>query len=162
LLAVAACVGLALLNWRVLDMEIDTSPVTPPGASNEAALAAAGDMPPAPSAAATAAFPETLARPLFRSNRRPPAAKPDEARTAAKTAKPAVALPTDLKLIGIVKEKGQAERALIRSGASADGQWLQVGQIVEGWRLARIDDSGIVFEANGEERNLSLFPKSSE
>ena len=65
LLAIAACLGLALLNWRILNTDIDTSPVAPGGTGGEAALAQVEGLTAEPAIAANSAFPETLARPRF-------------------------------------------------------------------------------------------------
>ena len=161
LLAIAACLGLALLNWRILNMGIDTSPVAP-GTGGEAALAQVEGLTAEPDIAANSAFPETLERPLFRANRRPPdPKKPDVA--AARPSQPQIAakLPDGLALVGIIKEGG-VERALLRTHGSEQGQWVGIGYVLDGWRLSRIDNGSVIFEAGGQKQALSLFPKREE
>jgi general secretion pathway protein N len=160
----AACVGVAVLNWYLLTTDIDISPIKPPGTDNTVVLSDAEDLPGESKPAAPGAFPETLARPLFRSSRRPPdPPKPDaSAQAGVRVPRGAARLPTDLKLVGILKEQGQTQRALIRSGESPTGQWMEVGQEVQGWRLSQIEDASIFFEANGQKQKLSLFPEQGE
>jgi len=156
-------IGLALANWHVLMMPIDVSAVAPPAPQ---AIAATGvvDHPADAAPPLTAdAFPATLARPLFRDTRRPP--DPTKAEVAdARALEPPkqVRLPDGLALIGIVKESGDSGRALIRSPASGTGQWVEVGYLLEGWRLSRIETGSILFEAEGHKQSLSLFPQKGE
>jgi hypothetical protein len=162
LLAIAACLGLALLNWRMLNMDIDTSPIAPGGAGGEAALAQAEGLTAEPGMAANSAFPETLARPLFRANRRPPDPKKPEV-AAVRPSQPQIAakLPDGLALVGIIKEGG-VERALLRAPGSEQGQWVGIGYVVDGWRLSRIESGSVTFEAGGRKQALSLFPQRDE
>lgn len=162
LLAIAACLGLALLNWRILNMDIDTSPVAPGGAGSEATLAEIEGLPPADAIAANSAFPETLARPLFRSNRRPPdPKKPEVAAQHSAQQQKAASLPDGLALVGIIKDSG-AERALLRARGSEQGQWVGVGYVLDGWRLSRIESGSVIFESGGQKQALSLFPERKE
>jgi hypothetical protein len=164
LLVVGAVLGLALLNWRVLTMDIDISPSSGGDAADPALLSASDWLPGEAGAAEAATYPEMLARPLFRSSRRPvEAARPQAAAEESAPAPEAAAkLPEDIQLVGIMKETGGAGRALIRSGASPTGQWVEIGHVLEGWRLSRIEAGSVYFETAGEKQKLSLFPVKSE
>ena len=160
-LALGACLGLALLNWHVVTQEVDISPA-PLGEDLEGALPALDAAMPEVAATNAVNYPETLARPLLRASRRPPdAAKP---RLAASPAAPkrVAKLPEGIALIGIMKEAGKRERALIRSGDEPTAQWIELGQMLNGWRLSLIEPGSVLFEAQGQKQNLSLFPARGE
>ena len=160
LLVVGAVLGMALLNWRVLTMNIDISPSSGGDAADPALLSASDWLPGDAGTAEAVTYPEMLARPLFRSSRRPAAAvKPQiAAEQSAPAREPALKLPDDIQLVGIMKETGGAGRALIRSGASPTGQWVEIGHVLEGWRLSRIEAGSVYFETGDEKQKLSLFP----
>ena len=161
LLAAGACLGLAFLSWRLATMEIDISPVAPGGAGEAVRLAAIETLPAEPKPPAPGAFPQTLARPLFRANRRPP--QPGAAGRQNTPGQQRAARPPDsLELVGVMKDTGGAERALIRTPASPTGEWLEVGHVLDGWRLSRIEPGGVTFESDGQKLSLSLFPKKDE
>lgn len=155
--------GFALLNWHALMMPVDVSPITPAAPESVAAIGAHEHLAEVPPVLPAAAFPATLTRPLFRATRRPPEAEKPAA-AEARTAQPQkqVRLPDGLALIGIVKQSGEAGRALIRAQASDTGQWVEVGYVLEGWRLSQIEAGSILFEAEGRKQSLSLFPQRSE
>ena len=156
-------IGLALANWHVLMMPIDISAAAPPAAPAITATGAVEHLADAPPALTAAAFPATLARPLFRDTRRPPdPAKPEIADARPAEPPKPVRLPDGLALIGIVKESGDSGRALIRSPASGTGQWVEVGYLLEGWRLSRIEAGSILFEIDDRKQSLSLFPQKGE
>ena len=154
---------LALLNWRLLTMDIDISPVSGTDAADPALLSEADWLPGEAGAAEAVTYPEMLARPLFRSSRRPAeAVKPQIATQESAPPEHAAKLPDDTRLVGIMKETGGAGRALIRSGASPTGQWVEIGHVLEGWRLSRIEAGSVYFETGGEKLKLSLFPSRGE
>lgn len=156
-------IGLALANWHVLMMPIDVSAVAPPAAPAIATTGAVEHPADAAPALTAAAFPATLARPLFRDTRRPPdPAKPEIADARPAEPPKQVRLPDGVALIGIVKESGDSGRALIRSPASGTGQWVEVGYLLEGWRLSRIEAGSILFEIDDRKQSLSLFPQKGE
>jgi hypothetical protein len=161
LLAAGACIGLALLNWRLFTSDIDISPIPPGGAGEAVRLTSIEALPSDAKGASPTSFPETLARPLFRADRRPAEAKPkDGANQAAQ--KPVARLPDGLELVGILKDEGGVERALIRSKNAPTGEWVELGHDLDGWRLSKIESGGITFEANGQTQNLPLFPKKDD
>jgi hypothetical protein len=159
LLVAGAVLGMAMLNWRQLTLDIDISPSLDVDAAEPALLAAPDWLPGDTAAAEAVAYPEMLARPLFRSSRRPAeAVKPQiAARESVPAPEHTVHLPEDIQLIGIMKQAGRARLALIRSGASPTGEWVQIGHVLSGWRLSRIAAGSVYFEAEGEMRTLSLF-----
>ncbi|WP_088343232.1 MULTISPECIES: hypothetical protein [Rhodomicrobium] len=156
LLALGLCAGLALLNWHVLTQEIDVSPVVLAD-SEEAPFPAIDSPAPEAVAARPGQYPQTLARPLFRASRRPPDATA-QAAPAASAQRRVARLPDGIALVGIMKESGRTERALIRSGDSPTGEWVEIGQTLNGWRLSRIEPGSVQFEADGQKQSLSLFP----
>jgi general secretion pathway protein N len=157
LLAAAAVIGLGLLNWSLLTAEIDISAIAPPDMETQNLAATTRGRADDAGTAGPAAYPQTLARPLFRASRRPPEAeKPQVAARPQPVPRQAARLPENLALVGVMREHGRAGRALIRLGESA-GQWVEVGHMLQGWRLSRIDAAGIAFEADGQEQRLSLF-----
>jgi hypothetical protein len=164
LLVLGAVLGMALLNWRLLTTDIDVSPASSGDAADPALLSASDWLPGDAGAAETVTYPEMLARPLFRSSRRPAEAVEPEiaAQESAPQPQHAAKLPEDIRLVGIMKETGEAGRALIRSGDSPTGQWLEIGQVLEGWRLSRIEAGSVYFETGGEKHKLSLFPAKEQ
>jgi hypothetical protein len=162
LLAAAAMIGLGVLNWHLATAEIDISPIAPPDIETQNPAANLGEPTVDAGSVGPAAYPEMLARPLFRASRRPPdAEKPQVAARPQAAPRQAARLPENLALVGVMKEHGRAGRALIRLGESA-GQWVEVGHVLQGWRLSRIDPAGIAFEADGREQRLSLFRPRDE
>lgn len=162
LAALTLATAAAALNWWAFDLDIDVSPLAPGGAAP-----IPGDAPrvePAPQTPQDTAelYSETLSRPLFRSNRRPAEVRtPDDGEQAALEHGDGQGL-QGVELAGVMREGGKASRALVRSPASPMGSWVEVGHLVDGWRLSEIDDSGIVFEAGGQRRKLSLFPSRTQ
>lgn len=164
LLLIGAVLGMALLNWRLLSMDIDISPASGVDATDAAALSTADWLPGEAGAVEVATYPEMLTRPLFRSDRRPPEPKKPQvaAREGARLPEQAAKLPESIQLIGIMNETGGAGRALIRSGASPTGEWIEIGHVLDGWRLSRIEASSVYFETAGEKQKLSLFPAKTQ
>jgi hypothetical protein len=162
ILATGIAVGLAVLNWYLLTSEIDISPIAPPEAVAEPEIASAAIAEDAGAKTEQQTFPQTLARPLFRSSRRP--AETEKPRIAARPQaapnRPA-RLPEGLELVGIMKADGKAGKALLRMGGSP-GEWVEVGHVLQGWRISQIDAASILFEAEGRHQSLSLFPPKSE
>lgn len=164
LLAICALLSAMLLNWYLLTEEIDISPAEADIIADARTL---GDVPGLPAVAPKSietSFPETLARPLFWESRRPLEAQPSKvtAPQRARTSRQIAGLPEDLELIGIVKERGHAGRALIRSGGKTAGEWIEIGHVLNGWRLSRIETGSVVFDAEGQQQKLTLFPDKAE
>ena len=164
LLIIGAALGMGLLNWRLLTMDIDISPAAGTDAADPALLSEADWLPGEAGPAEAVTYPEMLARPLFRSDRRPAEAVTPQIAAQENVAPPehAAKLPEDIQLVGIMKQTGGAGRALIRSGASPTGQWVEIGHVLDGWRLSRIEAGSVYFEIEGEKQKLSLFPAKEQ
>lgn len=109
-------------------------------------------------------FPETLARPLFSSTRRPPEPRPPEPVAGqlpqlTETPPPQpiqVTSPETLILKGIFIDD-ERRLALIQTPATPQGVWLAPGAEVEGWTVSRIEKQSIAIEANGQAASLTLY-----
>ena len=89
-----------------------------------------------------AEFPQSSARPLFHPDRRPiERAKPVVAPVVVPEAPPPPV--NQLQLVGVMQTGVNQFRALIRNGTDAAGQWLIVGDQVQGWRLSAIAADGV-------------------
>lgn len=150
---------LALLNWYAITAEIDISPASYGAEDAAAPLAPIAQLHILNQQLEPAAFPQTAARPLFQPNRRPAdrERKGSPPAPAAASKRPAK-LPSDVELVGIMREGRSAGRALIRTGDDTTGQWIEIGHVLDGWRLSRIEGNDIVFEADGRSERLTLFP----
>ena len=86
---------------------------------------------------------ETLTRPVFAKSRRPfKGDKPGKQETAAAQA------PAGMALRAVVGFGGK-RRAFIVTSALAEGQWLGVGEALEGWTIAEMDRAFVTMK-NGE------------
>ena len=160
-LAVVAA-GLAGLNWWLATAPIDTSPIVP---EPLAEVAATADVPAVPNPLPSlSALSETLSRPLFRSDRRPPTAKVSPAITASETAEVAPAPSADaLRLVGMMRSGTSAQRALIRVAGSPNASWVEKGGEIGGWVIATINEDTVSVERKGVKADLKLFqPKPAE
>jgi hypothetical protein len=157
MLLIAACGGLALLNWRAGTMPIDVSPAE--AISAAISVPEIAGMGSDAEIAAAESFAETLSRPLFRASRRPPEAEKIQPKEQSRPAprRTIAELPDGVELVGIMKQEGRNGRAMIRSGNAPDGYWVEVGHVLGGWRLSRIEAGSITFEADGQTKKLSLF-----
>lgn len=161
LLVAFGIAALAVLNWHVLTMPIDVSPAAiPTGTDASFPVPDEGTHALSEATAERAtSFPQTLARPLFRADRRPrDRTRPDATASLRTSSVRAQVPPPNVELVGIIKEGGSTGRALIRSGDEPTGIWVEVGHTLQGWRLSRIDARGIVLEADGRQVQLSLNP----
>lgn len=93
---------------------------------------------------------ETLERPLFLASRRPPAPEVLPARAA----KPIESIGFDL--VGVTLFDGQ-RIALLEPTGGGRVQRIRVGQRLEGWRLAEIGPSAVLFRQAGQSEALRLL-----
>lgn len=150
-----------MLTAHLVRTPIDTSGVRQPagaGAGPEIASAAKLQLP--LDGKSLGEFPETVSRPLFWVSRRP---APPQAAPAPVVASPVVATKPAVeppavafRLAGIVEDGGKVRRALISWPQQPEGRWVEVGTLIEGWRLAGIDRHAVKIEAAGRTRELKL------
>lgn len=107
-------------------------------------------------------FPQTLARPLFSSTRKPTEPRPPEPVVApapqpvGPVAQIQLPPPTGFVLKGIfINEERQL--ALLQTPTAPQGVWLATGAEIEGWKVSRIEKQGIAIEANGQVQKLTLY-----
>jgi hypothetical protein len=100
----------------------------------------------------------TLDRPLFSpSRRRPPAPAPPVVQAPAPPAPPAP--PPDLVLFGVVMD-GENARAVVRAGADKRLLRAQIGDEIDGWKVAQIDGRKVVLASqDGRFATYRLFNK---
>lgn len=175
LLAVDAAAAAAV--WHVMTTPLDVSPVVVADAAGSlpvpgADTAQGGLIRSPPPASAKLAG--TLARPLFRADRRPPAPPVAMASSepSGETAPPAVTepiekpvdaapppLPEGLRLVGVARLPAGRPRALLRVKAASGGTWMSAGETLAGWRIAEIGHDDVWLEAEGQRHLLSLDPR---
>ena len=160
----AVVVGLSVLNWHLLQRSIDISPLSDSNNGEIARIDTRSDNIESTQATVASDYPQTLARPLFFANRRPPT---QEKRTATKSkpkpkSRSTQNQPKGLKLVGIMFGKHQERRALLRSKAMPTGNWFEEGDVLEGWRVSKIDDSSITIVTGSKHLTLLLFPRQNE
>ena len=163
LLLLSATLGLAALNLQILRTPVDVSPIAPGGG---AALVDAhtGEITTPPHRSPPPVYRETLARPIFRADRKPfvAAVEPPppvieevvEAPQAAPPAQP----PEGLKLVGVMRDGEGRDRALVKSAQSPSASWLEVGDEIDGWQISEITQSGMTLSADAASVTLNLYP----
>jgi hypothetical protein len=156
--------GLCYLNWWQLNAPIDVSPIAP--VEIEGAGSADGKP---PSAAANKEptlmeLSETITRPVFRSDRKPFAAKPVEANAPVTQEQPPPQASVDtLRLVGMMRTGTSAKRALIRVAGLPNAEWVEVGGEVGGWTVGKIETDRVLVKRNGDTAELKLFgPKPTD
>jgi hypothetical protein len=137
--------ALAALNWRLLAMTIDISPVEiNRGAGSHDIIDAA---PVAPfHLKPLSSFAETEARPLFSPTRRP----------SAVAAQAQLRSPPDVQLVGVMMIAPTQKRALIRSPHEPRGRWLSEGGQIGGWNVLTIGASEVIIDGRGGRHELKL------
>ena len=145
-----SALGFGVLAGLVLVNPVDVTPI-PPAARPPAAAAAAGQSrdPPAP-LPSIEQLSETRDRPLFSPTRKPIG-------TSAGTIDGPAGGASDIELLGTIGMDG-SERALLRVKQPASQQWLAVGAVAAGWRVASIAKDRVVIVAGGQSRELVLYP----
>ena len=155
--------GLGALNYWQANAPIDTSPV--------AVDSSGGPSPPKPVPAVEPPaelrslndLAETLARPLFRKDRRPPPSTPQKTTLPAPEPAAPLASADSLRLIGMMRSGTAAGRALIRVAGNPQALWVDTGGEVGGWKIGRIEADRVLIERNGDKAELKLFaPKAIE
>jgi len=103
------------------------------------------------------AFRVVTDRPAFTPSRRPPAPPALAVIPPAAAAPPPA--PPRLTLLGTLKSGGR-ESAVIRP-ATGRSRVMTLGEVIEGWRLARIDGNLIVLENQGQRVEVQLSRRGS-
>ncbi len=162
LLALLAA-GLGAINWHLAGSTIDISPVASAVVAGDAA---AGNAPFSSGGAAAirlgADLSETLARPLFRPDRRPPPSAGTAPSDVPAPVADVGAAAGDLVLAGVMHHGTKGSRALIRVAGKPAGVWVGAGETVGGWRVAAIEPDRVAVELNGATAELLLFAKRSK
>ena len=97
-----------------------------------------------------------LSRPVFTSTRRPPSIKPKPMKTPI-LKKPIV--PTKSvkpKILGIMMFKGE-NQVFLKSPRKAKGVWIKAGEIIDGWKIMSIDDTGATLNSGPSNLSLKLY-----
>lgn len=109
-------------------------------------------------------YAETLARPIFRADRKPfvaavegPPPVVEETAEAAPAAKP-IEPPQGLKLVGVMRDGDGQDRALVQSAQSPAASWLRIGDEIDGWRISAISPAAITLSADASSIELDLYP----
>ena len=95
---------------------------------------------------------QTLTRPVF-SNTRKPLVGPQSPPTAPSE----LVTPPGLKLSALALFS-KTHRAFVLSASTPNGQWLDVGDQLEGWTLTQMLGSSIVLQSGVKRLTLMLYP----
>ena len=149
--ALAAAVGvLVLLNWVLIQGQIDVSPVAPAARKDAAPRLDEKRLSTALDKKSAEQFQETVGRPLFNPSRRP-VQRDKDALSEAKVAT------SELRLIGIMKPDAGPPRALIRAADQPAGKWIAEGATFNGWTLRKVKARSVIVETDGRSQELT-FP----
>ncbi|MEO0679357.1 MAG: hypothetical protein AAF192_02965 [Pseudomonadota bacterium] len=102
-----------------------------------------------------------IARPLMSPTRRPlvdarpPEPEPEPQRPPAPPPAPPPLDPPSLVLRGVLEAAGR--RSALLAPPSGDGEWFASGDLVDGWKIARIAADHVEFENDGRIFRLDLF-----
>jgi general secretion pathway protein N len=104
----------------------------------------------------------TLDRPLFSPTRHPPAPPPPPPPVVQVAAPPPPPPPPpNLTLFGVVID-GEGARALVRAGADKKLLRAQIGDDIEGWKVAQIEGRKVVLSLDGRFVTFALFSDNRE
>lgn len=157
--------GLGYLNWWQANTHIDISPLITEPAGDTLKTDAGAIGAPQAIVPTLAQLTETVARPVFRSDRRPLILEPSEeqALPVASEPDPSLVSPESLRLVGVMRSGTSARRALIRVAGTAAATWVETGAEVSGWTVEKIETDRVFFARNGDKAELKLFaPKPAE
>lgn len=148
--------GAAALALGAVVVDALRSPPRPPSAPGDFAVQLP-QLPPPPVAALppVTELSETVRRPLFDPDRRPP---PAPAAPAQASAPPAPPPPLKVNLIGVIM--GPSERlALVASPSERQARALREGDAIDGWRVEAITARSVLFTHRDSRREIALDPK---
>lgn len=147
-LAVVAVAG-AAANWWLLTTPVDITPTVEQAGTPTAAAEPVTLLP----VSVSDDLPETVSRPVFSQTRRPPKLEVQAQETVAAAAAKA---PDNLELRGIMRNHLQRVSVLIRSNVNLPGNWVRVGEAVDGWVVREIHDDRAIIETNGQRYELQI------
>ena len=157
--------GLGYLNWWQANTQIDISPIVTESAGDAAKPEAGASGAPQVVVPTLAQLTETVARPVFRSDRRPLVSKNSAEPPPAVAYEPDTSStsPESLRLIGMMRSGKSARRALIRVAVTSAATWVEAGGEVSGWTIEKIEADRVFIARNGDKAELKLFaPKPTE
>lgn len=154
-----AIAGLGYLNWWLATSSVDISPIAPAGPSGSTAPSAQGlRLISEAHVQPLSELRETVMRPVFRPDRRPPGVMQAASEAPAAPEMAPNQSPADnLKLVGMMRSGTSAQRALIRVAGLPDAAWVEVGAEIGGWTVGRIETDRVLIERNGDKAELKLF-----
>ena len=157
---------LATLNWQIWATPNDIRPIAlvqaAPSLGTSSEIQSAG-----PGPARAKIYTETLARPIFRADRKPFVAEVPlpplviEEAVEAPPAAPPIESPPGLALVGVMRDGDGRYRALVKSAQAPAASWRQIGDEIDGWRISGIAPSTITLSADASTITLDLYPVAS-
>ncbi len=156
--------ALGALNWQILTTPLDIRPIALDRAARPNLENGGGIAGTAQRSREQGNYTETLARPLFRADRKPFVAAPEapppvvEETVEAPPAAPGIEPPQGLKLLGVVRDGDGQDRALVKSAVTPAASWLQIGDEIDGWRISAIAASAVTLSAEAASIKLELYP----
>ena len=136
--------SLGFLNWHLYQSTVDTTPLALPDQATPGDALKPQDDLALPAARSEAAFPQFVARPLFHPDRKPIERVKPAVVEAAKSVAPIQPPSEKLQLIGLMQKGPKDYRALIRGPGNSPGEWLAVGDEIQGWQLWEIAPDSVV------------------
>jgi hypothetical protein len=107
-----------------------------------------------------AAYPETLAHPVFFKTRAPYVPPPPAPPPVAKAAAPVVAADPGLALGGVALD-GALRKAYLFTKANSQGAWVSEGETFNGWTVQSIDAGAAKLRQADRTLELLLYPPAS-
>jgi hypothetical protein len=147
LILCAGVMALALVNWRIMELEpapplAVASNVETPGAP------VAGQKPIEPLPLSD--FDEIVRRPVFSASRSR-FVPTERARTVAGPGSP------DIRLAGIAIDTN-AKRALLQTAQQPQARWVEQGESIDGWLLQVVREDAVIIASGQQAHELRLYP----
>ena len=115
-----------------------------------------------------AAFAQITGRPIFSKTRRPfEPPEPVSVTIAGTQASAAPALPSSPKsepsvTLSAVTIAGTNRRALVVSKEQPEGEWLEVGDVIEGWSISAIAAETLLLTSGGQSLTMRLYQEAAQ
>jgi type II secretory pathway component PulC len=133
-----------------IGMTVDTIPAELPHAK----IAAVSPPTPRPSEP-IAAYAAVNERPVFSPSRRFAAESPPEKQQPPQSAVTSATLLNSYELIGVIIAPTHSV-AFLKTKAGKETKTVAVGEALDGWRLSKVLDDEVVFDADGQEHPVSF------